>query len=407
MQHHESIHSSKSRVVSTTTSSCSSGYTSSGGYTTISNLSSSSAACRRQSEADLELTMQSLAVTKAKNEENEMGSAIRPSSSSCSSSSSASFSAAASSSSSIDLNGNENVLDSVRQQKSNQIQIKRRSKTQLAKCLQLDLVSISNCKNVRIDSENSSDGANNNKIENSVSHLSPWGKRQFQHNRRGQSTLFPVHILPFLYLGNVDTAKNRQTLEKCDIRYVINVTSDLPNYFECDAKDEQLNGGNGASDITYMRIPVDDNCSHNLAQFFPEAISFIEHARSQKAGILVHCWAGISRSVTVCLAYLMYSQRCTLEEAFDRLFKQNGTIAPNFHFMEALTCWERELFASHFSSSAMGINLPPTLSTQQQNISTTASLNGGNVVVVPGPPCSPSASSPAFKQFKGFEAVVP
>uniref|UniRef100_A0A915LW77 protein-tyrosine-phosphatase n=1 Tax=Meloidogyne javanica TaxID=6303 RepID=A0A915LW77_MELJA len=367
MQHHESIHSSKSRVVSTTTSSCSSGYTSSGGYTTISNLSSSSAACRRQSEADLELTMQSLAVTKAKNEENEM----------------------------------------VRQQKSNQIQIKRRSKTQLAKCLQLDLVSISNCKNVRIDSENSSDGANNNKIENSVSNLSPWGKRQFQHNRRGQSTLFPVHILPFLYLGNVDTAKNRQTLEKCDIRYVINVTSDLPNYFECDAKDEQLNGGNGASDITYMRIPVDDNCSHNLAQFFPEAISFIEHARSQKAGILVHCWAGISRSVTVCLAYLMYSQRCTLEEAFDRLFKQNGTIAPNFHFMEALTCWERELFASHFSSSAMGINLPPTLSTQQQNISTTASLNGGNVVVVPGPPCSPSASSPAFKQFKGFEAVVP
>jgi len=137
MQHHESIHSSKSRVVSTTTSSCSSGYTSSGGYTTISNLSSSSAACRRQSEADLELTMQSLAVTKAKNEENEMGSAIRPSSSSCSSSSSASFSAAASSSSSIDLNGNENVLDSVRQQKSNQIQIKRRSKTQLAKVFKL------------------------------------------------------------------------------------------------------------------------------------------------------------------------------------------------------------------------------------------------------------------------------
>jgi len=138
MQHHESIHSSKSRVVSTTTSSsCSSGYTSSGGYTTTSNLSNSSAACRRQSEADLELTMQSLAVTKAKNEENEMGSAIRPSSSSCSSSSSASFSAAASSSSSIDLNGNENVLDPVRQQKSNQIQIKRRSKTQLAKVFKL------------------------------------------------------------------------------------------------------------------------------------------------------------------------------------------------------------------------------------------------------------------------------
>lgn len=82
---------------------------------------------------------------------------------------------------------------------------------------------------------------------------------------------------------------------------------------------------------------------------FLEAISFIEKARNERAAVLVHCWAGIrwiinihfilhfpffSRSVTVCLAYLMYSLRCPLDEAFDRLLKQNGTIAPNFHFME-------------------------------------------------------------------------
>jgi len=64
---------------------------------------------------------------------------------------------------------------------------------------------------------------------------------------------------------------------RCGIRYVINVTSDLPNYFECDAKDGELNGGNGLSDITYMRIPVDDNCSHNLAQFFPGILDFLSY----------------------------------------------------------------------------------------------------------------------------------
>lgn len=53
---------------------------------------------------------------------------------------------------------------------------------------------------------------------------------------------------------------------RCGIRYIVNVTSDLPNYFE---KSEQEEMEDGRQQIVYMRIPVDDNCSHNLAQFFP------------------------------------------------------------------------------------------------------------------------------------------
>jgi len=75
------------------------------------------------------------------------------------------------------------------------------------------------------------------------------------------------------------------------------------------------------------------------------AIAFIEAAREEEGVVLVHCWAGISRSVTVCLAYLMFALHYRLDDAFDLLLKQNGTIAPNFHFMESLLCWERRLFA--------------------------------------------------------------
>ncbi|KAL3090928.1 hypothetical protein niasHS_007303 [Heterodera schachtii] len=209
----------------------------------------------------------------------------------------------------------------------------------LKKCLHLDLNKVSTCHNDSSLPEfvPSSNGGV----------LSP--RQHFAHPLRvpRPSKLFPVHILPLLFLGNDETAKSREKIEQNSIRYVINVTSDLPNYFEDDDR------------FVYMRIPVDDNCSHNLARFFPEAISFIERARSDCAGVLVHCWAGISRSVTVCLAYLMFILRCTLEEAFDRLLKQNGTIAPNFHFMEALTCWERELFACNFSHSPLGIEISP------------------------------------------------
>lgn len=89
--------------------------------------------------------------------------------------------------------------------------------------------------------------------------------------------------------------------------------------------------------------------------YFLEAISFIEKAHAERASVLVHCWAGISRSVTVCLAYLMYALHNTLEEAFDLLLKQNGAIAPNFHFLETLTCWERQLFESSDSASSSSV----------------------------------------------------
>lgn len=61
--------------------------------------------------------------------------------------------------------------------------------------------------------------------------------------------------------------------------------------------------------------------------------------------MLVHCYAGISRSVTICLAYLMHSLQASLDEAFDLLLERSGTIAPNFHFMESLLGWERQLLS--------------------------------------------------------------
>ncbi|KAK6060132.1 dual specificity phosphatase, catalytic domain protein [Cooperia oncophora] len=114
-------------------------------------------------------------------------------------------------------------------------------------------------------------------------------------------------------------------------RYIINVTSNLPNTFE----------DNPA--YHYLRISVDDNSSHNLSQYFPEAIAFIDAAARAGDACLVHCLAGISRSVTICLAYLMAKNKWSLEDAYDLVLRRNASIAPNFHFMGQLTEYERHL----------------------------------------------------------------
>ncbi|XP_075235701.1 dual specificity protein phosphatase Mpk3-like [Lycorma delicatula] len=140
---------------------------------------------------------------------------------------------------------------------------------------------------------------------------------------------FPVEILPRLFLGNAANSGDSDSLRKHGIQYILNVTPDLPNVFE--------------GTIKYMNIPITDHWSQNLASFFPKAIEFIDEARSQDKGVLVHCLAGVSRSVTITVAYLMAKHSLSLNDAFCLVRARKSNIAPNFHFMEQLHSFEQEL----------------------------------------------------------------
>lgn len=154
---------------------------------------------------------------------------------------------------------------------------------------------------------------------------------------------FPVEILPHLFLGNAANSEDSQALLKHSIQYILNVTPDLPNVFE--------EHGN----IKYMQIPIADHWSQNLASHFPKAIEFIDEARSHNKGILVHCLAGVSRSVTITVAYLMYKCSLNLNDAFNMVRSRKSNIAPNFHFMEQLHSFERELKLDISSQSPTAI----------------------------------------------------
>ena len=57
----------------------------------------------------------------------------------------------------------------------------------------------------------------------------------------------------------------------------------------------------------------------------------------------MHCLAGVSRSVTVTLAYLMHTKSLCLNDAFSLVRARKPDVSPNFHFMEQLHSFEREL----------------------------------------------------------------
>lgn len=159
----------------------------------------------------------------------------------------------------------------------------------------------------------------------------PGSATEFESPLPNNQSTFPVQILPYLYLGSAKDSSNLDILGKYGIKYILNVTPNLPNKFEHDG------------DFKYKQIPISDHWSQNLSQFFPDAIAFIDEARSMKCGVLVHCLAGISRSVTVTVAYLMQKRNLSLNDAYDFVKRKKSNISPNFNFMGQLLDFERTL----------------------------------------------------------------
>ncbi|KAG8129885.1 hypothetical protein E2320_016496 [Naja naja] len=173
---------------------------------------------------------------------------------------------------------------------------------------------------------------------------------------------FPVQILPNLYLGCARDSANMDTLAKLGIHYILNVTPNLPNLFE-------KNG-----DFHYKQIPISDHWSQNLSQVhYNELPKFVQRSKrkgdldtlvsnvhywpvtlryealSRNCGILVHCLAGISRSVTVTVAYLMQKLNLSLNDAYDLVKRKKSNISPNFNFMGQLLDFEKSLGLSQGS----------------------------------------------------------
>lgn len=72
----------------------------------------------------------------------------------------------------------------------------------------------------------------------------------------------------------------------------------------------------------------------------------LDYVRRMGGKILVHCEAGISRSPTICMAYLMKTKKLRLEEAFDYIKQRRSLISPNFGFMGQLLQYESEILSS-------------------------------------------------------------
>ncbi|XP_026551508.1 dual specificity protein phosphatase 10 [Pseudonaja textilis] len=138
-------------------------------------------------------------------------------------------------------------------------------------------------------------------------------------------------ILPFLFLGNEHDAQDLEKIQRLNIGYIINVTTHLPLYHY----EKGL--------FIYKRLPATDSNKQNLRQYFEEAFEFIEEAHQCGKGLLIHCQAGVSRSATIVIAYLMKHTRMTMTDAYKFVKGKRPIISPNLNFMGQLLEFEEDL----------------------------------------------------------------
>ena len=138
----------------------------------------------------------------------------------------------------------------------------------------------------------------------------------------------PAFILSYLVLGSSKDAHCREVLEECGVTYVLNVTATCPNFYEEE------------KGFVYKRIAVSDTSTEKLSQHFTEAFEFIELARKEQSGLLIHCRAGMSRSVTFTIAYIMRHFSLPMQAAYQYVKERRPASSPNLNFMGQLVAFE-------------------------------------------------------------------
>ncbi|KAK7387798.1 hypothetical protein VNO78_22591 [Psophocarpus tetragonolobus] len=141
----------------------------------------------------------------------------------------------------------------------------------------------------------------------------------------------PCEIDQGLYLGSIATAANKPALKDCNITHILTVSGRIPLAHP--------------QDFIYKIIDVVDKEDEDLKQYFNECFDFIDEAKRQGGGVLVHCFAGRSRSVTIVVAYLMKTRGMSFSEALQhvRSIRAAAAEGPNRGFICQLEDFEKSL----------------------------------------------------------------
>ncbi len=136
------------------------------------------------------------------------------------------------------------------------------------------------------------------------------------------------YVLPngcVLYLTNLGTAERTDIIKEKQIEGIITIG---------DNRSQQARKHAEYAKVWVIHL-IDEEAS-DIQAHFADTRHFINAIFAQGGAVLVHCWAGISRSPTIVMAYLIQEFGMTYRQAFAYVMKKRKIICPNPSFVKQL-----------------------------------------------------------------------
>ena len=133
-----------------------------------------------------------------------------------------------------------------------------------------------------------------------------------------------------IFLGNIDSVYDPDTLNKKNIKNIISVINGFePPY---------------PSDFNYLVLDSLDTINTKLQDKFELTYDFIEQALDRNEKILIHCMYGRSRSSTIMIAYLIRKFGYTAADSLNYVKMCREDVEPNEYFMSQLEDYYNKLY---------------------------------------------------------------
>ena len=130
-------------------------------------------------------------------------------------------------------------------------------------------------------------------------------------------------ITPNLYIGSAQEASNIQWLKSRGITHIVNMAIEHDNYFP--------------RSFRYFKGGIYDPPNQPLIPALRSGYSFRRDAIGKGGMVFVHCHAGISRSSSMVLYYLMKTYHWTLCRSLLYMKRLHPRTSPNTGFLRQLS----------------------------------------------------------------------
>ncbi|KAL4492589.1 hypothetical protein ABPG72_007702 [Tetrahymena utriculariae] len=127
-----------------------------------------------------------------------------------------------------------------------------------------------------------------------------------------------------LFLGSAAGASSKNLIVTNQIQAVLTIANESNIRYPKDIVSE------------HKIIKAEDDNTENISKYFDECVEFLAKNLLEGKNVLVHCIAGVSRSPSFVIAFLIKQFNWSYQRAYDYVKERRPAVQPNANFVRQL-----------------------------------------------------------------------